>query len=314
MKAAPRIVSLIASATEIVCELGLGRHLVGRSHECDYPPGIEHLPCCTKPGFDCLGDSREIDQRVKQSLAGALSVYEVFDNVLEALQPTHILTQTQCAVCAVSLADVERSVACRLASRPRIVSLEPNSLAGIWDDMRRVAGSLDVDSEPTIARLKARIQALGEAAQTHPAKPRVVCIEWLEPLMAAGNWTPELVELAGGVSVFGAAGSHSPWMTWEQLVAADPDVIIAMPCGFPISRTREEMHWITARPEYADLRAVRNGRVYIADGNQYFNRPGPRVVESLQILTEILHGVPAGESIGWEAIEGPGVRHNASMQ
>lgn len=292
----PRIVSLIASATEIVFELGLGHRLVGRSHECDYPPGVEHLPCCTRPRFDCLGDSRAIDAEVKRSLAGALSLYEVFDDVLDALQPTHILTQTQCAVCAVSLNDVERSVASRLASRPRIVSLEPNSLADIWDDMRRVAAALDVNAAPAISRLQARMSCLREAALAHPYKPRVACIEWMEPLMAAGNWVPELVEMAGGINLFGRAGLHSPWMSWEDLVNADPDVLIAMPCGFPIARTREEMHWITGRPDFASLRAARNARVYIADGNQYFNRPGPRVVESLEILAEILYETRAART------------------
>jgi iron complex transport system substrate-binding protein len=283
----PRIVSLIASATEIVFELGLGASLVGRSHECDFPPGVERLPCCTRPRIDCDGDSRRIDESVRQSLAGALSIYEVFDDVLEALQPTHILTQTQCAVCAVSLDDVERSVARQLASRPRIVSLSPNSLADIWGDMRRVAASVDLDAEPAIARLEGRMRDLGAAARAGGERPRVACIEWLEPLMAAGNWVPELVEMAGGVNLFGSAGLHSPWMSWDDLVAADPDVVIAMPCGFAIARTLGEMHWITGRVEYANLRAVREGRVYVADGNQYFNRPGPRVVESLQVLTEI---------------------------
>ncbi len=282
----PRILSLIASATEIVFELGLGQFLAGRSHECDYPLSVLDLPCCTRPRFDCSGDSREIDQLVKQSLRDALSIYEVFDDVLQALQPTHIITQTQCEVCAVSLRDIERSVASRLKSCPTIIALAPNSLADIWDDFRRVAGAVGVNGEPAIAQMQSRMAAIRKPVST----PRVACIEWLEPLMAAGNWVPELVDLAGGQNLFGVAGAHSPWMTWEELFEADPDIIIAMPCGFSIERTLPEMHWLTNRPDYQRLTAVRTGNVYVADGNQYFNRPGPRVVESLEILAEIFHG------------------------
>ncbi len=294
-----RIVSLIASATEIVYELGLRPFLVGRSHECDFPPDVESLPCCTSPRFDCSGSSREIDRLVKDSVANALSVYDVSDELLQALQPTHIVTQTQCEVCAVSLRDVERSIASRLASQPQIIALQPNSLADIWEDMRRVAIAVDVDPEPSIARLQARILELHRLASTDARKPRVACIEWLEPLMAAGNWVPELVALANGTNLFGQAGLHSPWMTWREVVSADPEVIIAMPCGFDIGRTFPEMHWITTMPGYEQLNAVRNREVYVADGNQYFNRPGPRVVDSLQILVEILHpGVTGHEFEG----------------
>jgi iron complex transport system substrate-binding protein len=284
-----RIASFIASATEIVDALGMSGSLVGRSHECDYPPGlVEHLPCCTKPKIEVSGSSLEIDRQVKANLANALSIYEVLDDVLEELQPTHILTQTQCEVCAVSLKDVERSVASRLASRPKIVSLQPNCLEDIWDDMRRVASSLDIAErgEQVISDLREKMRLIAAGATTK--RPTVACIEWLSPLMAAGNWVPELVEMAGGVNLFGEAGKHSPWMTWEELVARDPDVIVVMPCGFDEVRTRAEMYWITERPEYAGLKAVRAGQVYPVDGNQYFNRPGPRVVESLEILTRIL--------------------------
>jgi iron complex transport system substrate-binding protein len=271
-----RIVSLIASATEIVHALGELPHLVGRSHECDYPPSVATLPVCTEPRIAVDGDSREIDRLVRESMRDALSVYRVFDDVLEQLQPTHIITQVQCEVCAVSLRDVEQSVARRLASAPRIVPLNPNSLADIWDDIRRVARSLEIEAhgDAVVARLQQSMREISARAMAQPERPRVACIEWLEPLMAAGNWTPELVEMAGGV---------------DSTVDADPDVIIAMPCGFDLARTEPEMHWLTERPGWKDLRAVRNGEVYMADGNQYFNRPGPRVVETVQILAEILH-------------------------
>jgi iron complex transport system substrate-binding protein len=174
-----------------------------------------------------------------------------------------------------------------LASRPRIVSLQPNSLADIWDDIRRVACALGIAErgERVVGELQERMREISARATTR--RPTVACIEWLSPLMAAGNWVPELVEMAGGVNLFGEAGKHSPWMTWEELVERDPDVIVVMPCGFDEARTRAEMYWITERPEYARLKAVRTGRVHPVDGNQFFNRPGPRVVESLEILAGI---------------------------
>ncbi|HEY3835479.1 MAG TPA: cobalamin-binding protein [Bryobacteraceae bacterium] len=299
-----RVVSLIASATEIVSSLGEFESLVGRSHECDFPEAVSQLPCCTRPRFDVNGNSREIDTLVKSTLANALSVYDVLDEVLEQLQPTHIITQTQCEVCAVSLRDVERSVAARLASQPQIVSLQPNCLADIWDDMRRVARALGVAvrGEKKIGELQSRMREIEARAKSGRA-PTVACVEWLEPLMAAGNWMPELVKMAGGVNLFGEAGRHSPWMTWDELVARDPDVIIAMPCGFDLERTTREMYWLTEHPCWRGLRAVKSGRVYAADGNQYFNRPGPRVVESLEIVAEILWGDAAGECWGWKRVQ-----------
>lgn len=262
---------------------------MGRSHECDYPPEVEKLPVCTRPRFDTSGNSLEIDTLVKECLGSALSVYEVFDDVLEQLQPTHILTQTQCEVCAVSLKDVQRSVAGRLRSNPCIVALEPNWLEDIWSDINRVAASVGMDGEPTVVRLRERASEISERAHQDPKRPSVACIEWIEPLMAAGNWVPELVQMSNGRNLFGFPGKHSPWMEWQDLRTADPEIVVIMPCGFPIDRTVSEMHWLESRPGFRELRAVRERRVYLADGNQYFNRPGPRVVDSLQILAEILH-------------------------
>lgn len=300
-----RIVSLIASATEIVHALGLGSAQVGRSHECDFPDEVRALPVCTSPSFEVTGSSAEIDARVKERLANALSVYEVFEDVLERLQPTHIVTQTQCRVCAVSLEDVERALAGSISSRPKLVALEPNALDDIWNDINRVASACGVASEglEVVKTLREEMTRISTRAHVNRRRPRVACIEWHEPLMAAGNWVPELVELANGENLFGKAGLHSPWMMWDQLVASDPDVIISMPCGFDLGRTREEMYWLTDRPGWTELRAVQSGEVYLADGNQYLNRPGPRVVESLEILAEILHPdvfEPKLEGHGWQ--------------
>jgi iron complex transport system substrate-binding protein len=299
-----RIVSLIASASEILSTLGLTRHQVGRSHECDFPPEILGLPVCTSPAFPTSGSSAEIDQRVKQRVADALSVYEVSREVLDALQPTHVITQTQCRVCAVSLEDVERALTGWVTSRPKLVALEPNALADIWSDIQRVAVSCGVPErgEKAVAELQTQMRWISEQAQATSRRPRVACIEWHEPLMAAGNWVPELVEMAGAVNLFGQAGAHSPWMTWPELVEADPEVIVSMPCGFDLARTCAEMYWLDRRPEWPKLRAVKTGQVYLADGNQYFNRPGPRIVESLRILAEILHPKvfePALEGAAW---------------
>ncbi len=292
-----RIVSLIASATELVHALGLGVDQVGRSHECDYPPGVLKLPVCTAPVFDIHGDSREIDQRVKETLATAESVYRVFDETLEQLKPTHIVTQTQCKVCAVSLGDVEKALSARFSSRPQVVALEPNSLEDIYQDVYRLAGACGVEDRGRrlVQEIQVEMAQISAAARATKRRPRVANVEWIEPLMAAGNWIPELTEMLGAENLFGAAGRHSPWMDWEDLVQADPDVVISMPCGYDLARTRSEMHW----HDWSSLRA----NVYLADGNQYLNRPGPRVAQSLRILAEILYPdtfEPTLRGIGWE--------------
>ena len=302
-----RIVSLIASATEIVAALGFEDQLVGRSHECDYPPSVERLPACSEARLDVKASSREIDDAVKAVLRDALSVYRVDAELLDRLEPTHIVTQTQCEVCAVSLRDVEEAVCRMVRSRPQIVSLAPNNLADVWGDIRTVAGALGAleRGELLVANLQQRLDSLAEQVSTVAERPAIACLEWIDPLMAAGNWVPELVQLAGGRNVFGQAGKHSPYMTWDELVARDPDVIALMPCGFDIPRTRQELAALTTRPDWPRLRAVRNGRVYVTDGNQYFNRPGPRLVESAEILAELLHPGRfdlGHEGRGWEPL------------
>ncbi len=286
-----RIISLIASATEIVCALGFEDQLVARSHECDYPLSVKQLPQCTEPKFNVEGTSYEIDQRVKAIVQEALSVYRVDSAALEALRPTHIITQSQCEVCAVSLRDVEQAVCEMVSSKPVIVSLEPNALSDVWADIQRVADALGAPdrAERLIALLQSRISEITQRAQQLSSNPTVACIEWIEPLMAAGNWMPELVAMAGGTNLFGEAGKHSPWMTWEELVAKNPDVIFVSPCGFDIPRTMQEMNLLSDKPEWEKLNAVQTGRMFVADGNQYFNRPGPRLVESLEILAEMIH-------------------------
>ena len=293
-----RVVSLLPSATEIVAALGCTDWLVGRSHECDFPPDVRNLPVCTAPRLDLGGTSAEIDAKVKSAVADAMAVYEVLQGPLAQCAPDVIITQDQCEVCAVSLADVETAV-CEWAGRPaRIVSLKPMTLADVFDDVERVGAALGIaDHAVTVAgRLRARAGQL-IADTSASGMPRVACIEWTAPLMAAGNWVPELVRMAGGEDVFGRAGEHAPWITWDDLQAADPDVIVFMPCGFDLQRTAEEARLLmAAHPGFKNLKAARMGRIYATDANSYFNRPGPRLVESLALLFSAFGGqdLPSG--------------------
>ncbi len=302
-----RIVSLVASATEILHALGLGDSQVGRSHECDFPPRVASLPQCTRPRFRVDGTSGEIDRLVKETLREAGSVYEVFDEILDRLQPTHVLTQSQCRVCAVSTGDVEQALSRRWSARPVVVALEPNSLADVWEDIRRVARACGIagEGEALVARLTDRMRDIARAVGAEH-RPAVALIEWQEPLMAAGNWAPELIAMAGGEALFGESGRRSPWLDWADLAAANPEVIVVSPCGFDLERAWSEMYWLTARPEWASLRAVRTGRVYVADGNAYFHRPGPRLAETVEMLASMLHPdrvSAVGEGIAWRRWE-----------
>ncbi|MBI5445981.1 MAG: cobalamin-binding protein [Deltaproteobacteria bacterium] len=286
-----RIVSLIASATEIVCALGFEKALVGRSHECDFPESVNRLPVLTEPKFLSEGSSREIDRRVKSVLQEALSVYRVDAEALRALRPDVVITQAHCEVCAVSVRDVEQAVCEWLGTTPKVVVLQPNSLSEVWAGMRRVAAALGAQEkgEELVRRLQGRMEEIRRRAQTATDRPHTAFLEWIDPVMAGGNWMPELVEMAGGEDLFGLQGRHSPQMPWEELTRHDPDVIIIAPCGFGLDRTRAEARSLPLRPGWPAVKAVQTGRIYAADGNQYFNRPGPRLVESLEILAEVLH-------------------------
>jgi iron complex transport system substrate-binding protein len=286
-----RIVSLLPSTTEIVCALGLGTRLVGRSHECDFPPFVKELPACTQAKLDPAAPGVEIDRRVKRLVAEGLSIYRVDPERLRALRPDVILTQEQCEVCAATPRDLEDALADWIGARPRVVSLTPTTLGDVFRDVVDVAAALGVAGRgrALVGELTGRVSAIGEKTGDLSPRPRVACLEWIDPLMAAGHWMPELVRLAGGTSLFGESGQQSPWIDFEELRAADPDVIVALPCGFDLPRTREELRGLEASAAFAALRAAREGRVALADGNAYFNRPGPRLVDSLEILAEILH-------------------------
>jgi iron complex transport system substrate-binding protein len=268
---------------------------------------VEHLPILTEPKLDASATSARIDDRVKQLVGDGLSVYRVDAEKLRELRPTVILTQDHCQVCAASLRDVEEALTTWLGERPRVLSLNPNGLEEVWNDISRVASELGVEARGRdyVAELGERVAGIAEQTVRIRHRPSVACVEWIDPLMVAGNWVPELVTLAGGNSAFGEKGGHSAWLEWESLRAADPEVIALLPCGFDIERTRRELGPLIAQPGWGNLRAVQAGRVFITDGNQYFNRPGPRLFESLEILAEILHPdhfAPKHRDTGWQPL------------
>ena len=300
-----RIVSLLPSATEIVTALGLQKCLVGRSHECDFPPDVEVLPICCQPAIDVRASSREIHAQVEQRLASAVSIFRLDTDRIATLQPSHILTQMQCEVCAVSEQDVQAVVETLADSRPQILSLSPDNLSDLWRSIRDVAVRLAVSDRglELVEELQSRLNSIHNRTAQTAYQPRVVCLEWIDPLMAAGNWVPELVEIAGGQNLLSVAGQHSPWLTWQQLLEADPEVIVVLPCGFDLARTRHESEELRENPQWQQLRAVTNRKVFLADGHHCFNRPGPRLIESAEILAEILHPdvfPPNRKNTGWE--------------
>lgn len=286
-----RVASLLPSATEIVCAVGGRDALVGVSHECDFPEGVETLPMLTRARLRPVRTSLDIDREVRAILENALAVYDIELERLEAARPDVIVTQDLCDVCAVSLDDVRAAVA-RLARHDvRIVNLHPTRLADIWADIGHVAEALGVvaTGERVVAELRARVAAIGDRARTLPERPRVLTIEWIDPVMIGGMWMPELIELAGGAAQVTAPGEHAPTLSRGELAALSPDVVVVKPCGFPLSRTFEELGALRAALPWNEWRAVRAGRVFVADGNAFFNRPGPRIVESLEILAGAIH-------------------------
>lgn len=299
-----RIVSLIPSGTEILAALGLTDAIVGRSHECDFPSQIKNLPACTQARLNSNAASGEIHDKVNDLLQSALSIYQIKTDILQQLQPTHIVTQDQCDVCAVSFGEVENALKSLTTTSPQVISLQPDILKDVWNDIARVAKIFDVDSTQLLENLGNRVKAIEEKTQTlSPTDiPSIACIEWTEPLMSASNWIPELVTYAGGKPLFSSTGKPSEILKWEDFVNSNPDIIIFMPCGFDLKRTRTEANSLTKKPEWEKLQAVKTDRVYITDGNAYFNRPGPRLADSLEILAEIIHPEfqYGYQSKGWE--------------
>ena len=285
-----RVLSLLSSTTEIIYALGCGDRLVGRSHECDYPEEVSELPICTIPKFNVDGTSREVDDEVKSLVQSALSIYYINEKLLKELKPDIIFTQSQCEVCAVSVSDVENALKNITGLSSRVISVEPNSVEDIVNDILTIAEILNVrkKGKELVELIKAKIDST-EKIVYQKSSPSIAAVEWIDPLMAAGNWVPQLIKVAGGKNLFGEAGKHSPWMKYNDLVEQDPEIIIVMPCGYDIKKSLIEIKTLESKKGWGSLKAVRNRNVYITDGNQFFNRPGPRIIESIEILLEIIH-------------------------
>ena len=287
-----KIVTLIPSATEIVAFLGEKDSIVGRSHECDYPIDLNKIIKLTSPKINVEGTSGEIHKQINTILENSLSVYKVDIEELKKLEPDVVITQAHCEVCAVSLSEVEEIVTKHLNEKTKIISLQPNTLGEVFDDIKKVAVGLNLDKVSTknlIKPLEQRVKNI-QIKSSKQKKKTVACIECIDPLMAAGNWIPEMVKISGGEDVFGKSGKDSHWITFDEIKYYDPEIIIFLPCGYNIDKTKNEVeNLLTNETKWNNLKAFKNKELFIVDGNQFFNRPGPRLVESLEIFAEIVH-------------------------
>lgn len=283
-----RVASLLPGATETLHFTGAGDALVGVTHECDYPAGVEKLPHLTSSKIDAGMTSAEIDEAVGR-LTDEGSIYALDAGLLEKLSPDLIVTQGLCEVCAVSESVVERAV-CALEPAPDILSLNPTSLQGVLSDAVRVGEAVGHGQEARrkVAALERRLARV-ESAISGRRRSRVGCIEWLDPPFSAGHWVPEMVRLAGGEELFAEAGEPSKRITWEEVFEAAPEVLVLMPCGFDAERTAEEASRLPEIPGWSELPAVKSGRVWAVDAGSYFSRPAPRLVDGVKILARILH-------------------------
>ena len=297
-----RVVSLLASATEIVCALDAGEMLVGRSHECDNPSWVRRLPACSSPAFDVSVSSSEIDVEVRRRLKAGEPLYHVHAELIHELRPDVLITQAHCEVCAVTPGDIERSGAGAPATRQ--ISLSASSLEEIFDSILRISKELGLEArgEVVVRNERRRLDNVRVQAARF-RRPTVVALEWTDPIFAMGNWGPELVEIANGESLLGRKGEYSAAIPAEQLRDADPEFLIVAPCGFNLERTLREQPVLERYPWWAELQAVRKGNVAFADGNLFFNRSGMTASQTAEIIAEILHGVRFGaaiEGVHWQ--------------
>ena len=288
-----KIVTLIPSATEIVAFLGQKNSIVGRSHECDYPKDLNNVTKLTSPKLNVDGTSDEINKQINTILENSLSVYKVDIQKLKELDPDFIITQAHCEVCAVSFSEVKNIVNKYFNRKTKIIALKPNTLNDVFDDIKRVAKGLNIENESNnklIENLKIRLKKIKNLSAIQKQKPSVACIEWIDPLMIAANWIPEMVEIAGGANILGKSGVNSHWIKFEEIIDQNPEIIIFIPCGFNIEKTKKELdNYIKKNNNIRSLKAYQNHKLFVADGNQFFNRPGPRLIESLEIFAEIIH-------------------------
>lgn len=285
-----RIVSLLPSATEIVCELGLGSQLVGVTHECDYPSFVRSLPKVTRTLIPIDATSREIDSLVRERLQTEKALYTLDLPLLEQLRPDLIVTQALCDVCAVAESEV-LAAARQLPDRPEVLNLEPMTLDEVFECLDLVGQKAGAASQAAaaVARLRSRVEVVERRSQAIRSPLGVVLLEWIDPLFCSGHWTPDLIRLAGGIELIGQATQPSRQIAWEEVLRADPDAIVIACCGFDVERTRKDLPMLRSQEGFSDLRCVRSGRVFVVDGNASFSRPGPRLVESLELLAHTLH-------------------------
>ncbi len=284
-----RIISLVAGATEIICELGAGDCLVGRSHECDNPARVRDVPSCTRPAFDIHMSSRQIDTEVRRRLRAGEPLYHVDRDLIASLKPDLLIAQAHCEVCAVTPGDVKKA-GCDIPGS-NILALDAGSIDGIFADTRKIAQAIGkgAEGDALLARLRNRFQTVSDRLQAR-RRPSIVMLEWTNPVYPMSNWGPELVEFACGNLLLGTPRVHSRAIDWEDVRRADPEFLIIAPCGYDLKRALAETFIMESYPGWHELRAVREGNVFFADGNLYFNRSGMTVVDTAEMIADILHG------------------------
>lgn len=292
-----RVASLLPASTEIIYAVGKGACIAGISHECDYPEECRTRPVLTESKLDAHALSEAIQRDINKLIAESLSIYRINTELLHDLKPDVIVTQHQCEVCAVSYGAVKEAVAELVGCEPKIVTTSPSRLDDIFEDIYHISDAVGAREEGKrlVERMNDRINEIGNLSRTADDRPTVALLEWINPLMGSGNWMPELADLAESEHVFGDVGQRSPWIDWAGLEETDPDIIVIAPCGFRLEQTLRELPQLTSHPSWAKLKAVRAGRAFAVDGNAYFNRPGPRIVDSLEILAKITHPELLGE-------------------
>jgi len=298
-----RIGSLLPGATEVVAMLGRTRYLVGISHECDYPPEIKGKPILVRATMETGLSSPDIDRRVRATLKAGRSLYELDETMLVRVRPDLVIAQTLCEVCAITPSQLTQALRV-LSTPPRVLSLGPSTLDDVLADIGRIGEAIgrSLEAANLVSQLRARLEAVLLQVAHAEKHPRVACLEWLDPLFSAGHWVPEMVACAGGVDVLGTPGSPSRQITWEQVQEAKPDVLIIMPCGFSIARTKQELSRLTKRAGWKKLPAVKSGAVFLVDASSYFNRPGPRLIDGIEMLAACFHP-SVGHTAGPDAME-----------
>jgi iron complex transport system substrate-binding protein len=285
-----RICSLLPSATESLYALGLGDSVVGITHECDYPPEAAEKPALIRPRVDPAASPAEVDEQVRELVERGESIYGVDDELLRRLKPDLIITQDLCHVCAASPDDLATALT-RLEKMPRVLSLTPHTIADVWDDIRRIGDATGhaAQAETLVAALKKRVSDVEKTVSSAPQRPRVVCLEWLDPAYVGGHWVPQMVTRAGAVDVLGRPGEPSFRVPWSRVLDARPEVIVVMPCGYSLARTVEEFKKIKLPARWGELPAVRDDHVFAVDANSYFSRPSPRLAEGVALLAQLFH-------------------------